>query len=111
MSAQTGELARYVMEQLQGLDGVRNIPMMGGYIFYFKERIFGGIYPDGFLMKITPASLRYLPGAAPQPPYQGAKPMLPCHLLNDAPRLHEMVAAMYDELPPPRPKRKKGGQP
>ena len=49
-------LADYVMEQLEGLEGVRNIPMMGGYVFYYKERIFGGIYENGFLVKDTPAA-------------------------------------------------------
>ena len=39
------ELADYIMDQLSDLGNVRNIPMMGGYIFYYKERIFGGISP------------------------------------------------------------------
>lgn len=42
------ELADYIMDQLFDLGNVRNIPMMGGYIFYYKERIFGGIYGNGF---------------------------------------------------------------
>ena len=42
------EIADYIMDQLSDLGNVRNIPMMGGYIFYYKERIFGGIYGNGF---------------------------------------------------------------
>lgn len=49
------ELSQYIMEQLSDLGDVRNIPMMGGYIFYYKERTFGGIYGNGFMVKITEA--------------------------------------------------------
>lgn len=41
------ELADYIMDQLSDLGNIRNIPMMGGYIFYYKERIFGGIDVNG----------------------------------------------------------------
>ena len=33
------ELADYIMDQLSDLEEVRNIPMMGGHIFYYKELI------------------------------------------------------------------------
>ena len=47
------ELADYIVDQLSDLGDIRNIPMMGGYIFYYKEKIFGGIYGNGFLVKNT----------------------------------------------------------
>ena len=34
------ELASYIMDQLAELGQVRNIPMMGGYVFYYKEKVF-----------------------------------------------------------------------
>ncbi len=67
------ELADYIMDQLSDLGNVRNIPMMGGFIFYYKERIFGGIYGNGFLVKITEASKKFMPDSEPEPPYEGAK--------------------------------------
>ena len=45
------ELAEYITEQLAGLEDIRKKPMMGGYIFYYRERIFGGIYGTGFMVK------------------------------------------------------------
>ena len=45
------ELADYIIDQLSDLGDIRNIPMMGGYIFYYKEWIFGGIYGKGFLVR------------------------------------------------------------
>ena len=77
------EIADYIMDQLSVLGNVRNIPMMGGYIFYYKERIFGGIYGNGFLVKITETSKKFMPDSEPEPPYEGAKPMLPVTILED----------------------------
>lgn len=97
--ANNKELAAYIMEQLEGLGDIRHIPMMGGYIFYYRERIFGGIYGNGFLVKMTEASRKYMPDSEPEPPYEGAKPMLPVTIIEDREKLQEMVAAMYPELP------------
>ncbi len=93
------ELSEYVMNQLQNLDDVRCIPMMGGYIFYYRERIFGGIYPGGFMVKITNASQKYMPDSIAEPPYNGAKPMLPVTIIDDAEMLENMVKEMFSELP------------
>lgn len=99
MMANNKELMEYIMEQLSDLGNVRNIPMMGGYIFYYQERIFGGTYGGGFMVKITEASKKYMPDSEPEPPYEGAKPMLPVTILEDREKLQEMVQAMFSELP------------
>ena len=98
-------LADYIMDQLSDLGDIRNIPMMGGYIFYYKERIFGGIYENGFLVKITEASKKYMPDSLPEPPYEGAKLMLPV-ILDDRDALQIMVEEMYPELPERKTKKK-----
>lgn len=103
----TKELAEYITEQLAGLDEVRKIPMMGGYIFYYKERIFGGIYGSGFMVKITDASRKFMPDSVPEPPYKGAKPMLPVTILDNRERLQAMVDEMFHELPERKTKKKK----
>lgn len=95
------------MEQLSELPGVRNIPMMGGYIFYYNERIFGGIYGSGeLLIKITETSRLYMPDSEPELPYDGAKEMLPCSILENSEKLQEMITKMWDELPERKPKKK-----
>ena len=33
------ELSEYIMDQLSDLGDIRNIPMMGGYIFYYRESL------------------------------------------------------------------------
>ena len=100
------ELAAYVTDQLSALTGVRSIPMMGGYIFYYNERIFGGIYEPGFMVRDTKASRAAMPESEPMPPYEGAKPMLPVTILDDRQALCAMVEAMFPELP-----EKKAGKP
>ena len=106
----TRELADYVMEQLDELEDVRRIPMMGGWLFYYKDRIFGGIYNGGRLMiKITDASRKYMPEAEPEEPYAGAKPMFPALIADDKENFRKMVEEMWRELPAPKkktPKRK-----
>ena len=97
--ANNKELALYVMEQLSGLEHVRNISMMGGYIFYYNERIFGGIYGNGFMVKITNASKKYMPDSEPMEPYEGAKEMLPVTILEDKESFQKMIIDMYPELP------------
>lgn len=100
------ELAAYIMEQLSELEDIRNITMMGGYIFYYRERIFGGIYESGFMVKITEASQKYMPDSIAEPPYDGAKPMLPVTILDDREKLQQMVSKMYHELPERKPRKK-----
>ncbi len=93
------ELAEYIMDQLSDLGDIRNIPMMGGYIFYYKERIFGGIYGNRSMVKITETSKKFMPDSEPELPYEGAKPMLPVTILDDRTALQNMVEGMYSELP------------
>ena len=97
---QNRRMMEYVMGQLSDLPGIRKIPMMGGYIFYYNERIFGGIYGSGeFLVKITDVSRRYMPDSEPELPYEGTKEMLPCTILENREMLQRMVMEMWEELP------------
>lgn len=103
---QTKELAKYLMEQFEGLNEVTSRAMMGGYIFYYKNKIFGGIYEPGFMVKLTESAKKYLPDAEVMPPYEGAKVMLLVDAIDNRELLCDMVKAMYDELPVAKPKSK-----
>ena len=89
------------------LEEIRSIPMMGGYIFYYRERIFGGIYENGFLVKDTKAGRKYMPDSVPEAPYKGAKNMLPVTILENRENLRNMVSEMYEELPERKPRKAK----
>ena len=97
----------FVLDQLSGLDGITYRAMMGEYILYYRGRIAGGIYDDRLLVKPVPAALALMPDAPRELPYPGAKEMLLVEDMDDADFLQELFRAMFDELPPPRPRTSK----
>ena len=100
------EYLDFILEQLSGLEGITYKKMMGEYILYMNGRIFGGIYDDRFLVKPTPSAVRMMPEADRELPYEGAKEMLLVDHVDNREFLQELVSAMYDELPLPKPKKK-----
>ena len=89
----------YVMEQLSELDDISSRPMMGEFIIYYKGKIIGGIYDNRFLVKSTRSSLKMMPDAEKQLPYEGAKEMLAITDIEDKNFLNKLINTMYDELP------------
>ena len=96
----------FILEQLSGINGITSKQMMGEYILYLNGRIFGGIYDDRFLVKPTKSSMAMMPDADRELPYEGAKEMLLVDHVDNRDFLTELVTAMYDELPVPKPKKK-----
>ena len=72
--ASSKEYLDYVLELLRDIDGISYRKMMGEYILYYRDTIFGGIYDNRFLIKKV-KSLENS-GLKQQIPYPGAKPML-----------------------------------
>ncbi len=105
--ASSKEYAAYIMEQLEIIDYIKSRKMMGEYIFYYREKVFGGIYDDRFLVKITETSKKLMPDACEEIPYDGAKPMLMVDNPDNRDLLKELITGMYDELPMPKVKKKK----
>ncbi len=101
--ATTNEYAEYVMSLLSPLEDIMLRKMMGEYLLYYKTKLFGGIYDNRFLVKITPRSSAML--TAEEIPYDGAKPMLMVET-EDKEFIKELVEGMYDELPAPKKKKK-----
>lgn len=97
------EYLDFVLEQLSeveaGMEQISYRAMMGEYLLYYRDRLFGGIYDDRFLVKITPASRALLADAPQESPYDGAGPMLLVTELEDRDFLRKLVLAMYEELP------------
>ena len=100
------EYLEYILEQLSDLDDISHRAMMGEYILYYREKIFGGIYDDRFLIKPVKIAKEMMPDADMELPYDGAKEMLLVDDVENREFLKELIEAMYDELPAPR-KRKK----
>lgn len=97
----------FILEQLSALDGVSYRAMMGEFLLYYRDKIFGGIYDDRLLVKIVPASLQYMPEAEREFPYDGGREMLLVDNVDSRDFLCGLVSAMYDELPFPKPRKRK----
>lgn len=93
------EYTRFILEQLSDLGEVSLRPMMGEFLLYYRGRLAGGIYDDRLLIKPVPAALSALPGAAQEPPYPGAKPLLRVDEVDDRAFLAGLFRSIYPELP------------
>lgn len=97
----------YILEQLSGLEDIRYRAMMGEYILYYREKVVGGIYDDWFLIKNVKSARERMPDASLERPYEGAKEMLLVENIEDKVFLRDLFNTIYDELPAPKPKKKK----
>ena len=98
---------QFVLEQLSELDEITYRTMMGEFIIYYRGKIVGGIYDDRLLVKPVKAAISYMPTAPYELPYEGAKEMLLVEEVDQKEFLTGLFHAMYDELPLPKPKKKK----
>ncbi len=96
------EYLDFVLEQLSGLDEITYRAMMGEYILYYQGKIFGGIYDDRFLVKITKSATEQMPEAKKEIPYDGAKEMLLADEVDNKQFICDLVKNMYNELPEPK---------
>ncbi len=105
--ASSKEYLQFILEQLAGLEEVTYCAMMGEYIIYYRGKIVGGIYDDRLLVKPVKSAISYMPAASYELPYDGAKEMLLVEDVDSKEFLTGLFNAMYDELPSPKPKKKK----
>ena len=107
--ASSKEYVDYILERLSGLEDVFWRPMMGEYLVYYRGKIAAYICDERFLVKPTDSAKVVRPSAPSEPPYEGAKEMLLVEDVDDKELLQRLFERMYDELPAPRRKGKKGG--
>ena len=68
----------FILEQLSLLNKITYKQMMGEYLLYYNEVLFGGIYDDRLLVKIVDSNQKY--NMKEMIPYDGAKSM---YLVSD----------------------------
>lgn len=105
--ASSKEYLEFILGQLSELDGITYRAMMGEFIIYYRSKIVGGIYDDRLLVKPVKSAVDYMPTATYGLPYEGAKEMLLVDEVDDKDFLTGLLNAMYEELPMPKPKKKK----
>ena len=87
--ASTKEYRDYILEQLSLVPGITCRPMMGEFLLYADGVLFGGIYDDRLLVKITPGNDKF--GMSEALPYEGAKKMYLVDEVDDKERLKEII--------------------
>ena len=93
--ASSKDYLTYILELLRDVDGISYKKMMGEYILYKDNIIFGGIYDDRFLIKKT-KSLENS-GLKEQIPYPSAKPMLLVDS-EDSEEIEQLILKVYQDL-------------
>ena len=94
--ATTKEYRDFILEQLNFADGITVKPMMGEYLLYKSRVLFGGIYDNRLLVKITESNKKY--GLEKAIPYDGAKPMYFVDDVDDKEKLKNIVFDTYKGL-------------
>ena len=105
--ASSKEYLNFILEQLSELEDITYRTMMGEYIIYYHGKIVGGIYDDRLLVKPVKSAIEYMLNAEYELPYEGAKEMLLVDDVDNKEYLTGLFNSMYDELPAPKPKKKK----
>ena len=105
--ASSKEYLDFILEQFSELEEISYRAMMGEYIIYYRGKIMGGIYDDRFLVKPVKSAIAYMPNVEYELPYEGAKEMLLVDDVDNKEYLTGLFNSMYDELPAPKPKKKK----
>ena len=94
--ASSKEFKDFILDQLHSLNGISFKPMMGEFLLYLNGILFGGIYDDRLLIKITNSNKSYhLPEEIP---YPGAKPMFMITDVDDAELLKEIIETTLKDL-------------
>ena len=94
-------------KQLSALGDIKVRQMMGEYIIYYRGKIAAYVCDNRLLVKLVPAAEKYILDAKREPPYAGAKDMLLVEEVDNREYLEGLFNAIYDELPAPKPKKKK----
>ena len=94
--ATTKEYRDYILEQLSLVPGITCRPMMGEFLLYADNVLFGGIYDDRLLIKITPSNSSF--GMSEALPYEGAKPMHLVDEVDDKKKLKKIIEGTIKSL-------------
>ncbi len=94
--ATTKEYRDFILEQLSNLEEINCKQMMGEYLLYYKKLLFGGIYDNRLLVKITKTNMKYNMSEAI--PYNGAKPMFLVGDVDNQDALENIILDTYNGL-------------
>lgn len=94
----TKEFRDYILEQLKELGDITCRPMMGEYLLYYKNILFGGLYDNRLLLKRGFHNQQYQ--LREEIPYAGAKPMYAIDDLDNKALLEEIILETCKDFKP-----------
>ena len=92
----TQQFKDFILDQLKSLNNITCKAMMGEFLLYYNGILFGGIYDDRLLIKMTTSNAKYSLNTAI--PYENAKPMYMVENIDDMDYLHDLIAITYLDL-------------
>ncbi len=101
------DFVEYICEQLSGAGEITYKKMFGEYGIYCNEKIVGVICDNQFFVKKTEAGAAVYPNCEEAAPYTNAKAHFVIDNVDDRQLMAKFISATYNELPIPKPKRKK----
>lgn len=105
--ASTLSFVEYVCDQISGAGSIAYRKMFGEYGIYCDGKVIGVICDNQFFVKKTAAGAVFYPNGEEAAPYTGAKPHLVMDHVDDRDQMARFIRATCDELPAPKPKKKK----
>lgn len=94
--ATTKDYRNFVLEQLNLLDNITCKSMMGEYLLYYNNTLFGGIYDNRLLVKIVDGNKKY--NMQESIPYDGAKPMYLVDNIDNQETLQKIVIGTCKDI-------------
>ncbi len=94
--ATTKEYKDFILEQLELLDNITCKAMMGEYLLYYNNILFGVIYDNRLLVKIVNSNKKY--NMRERRPYENAKSMYLVDDIDNKGILKEIVIETYNGL-------------
>ncbi len=102
------EFVDYIVGQIENAGEITVRPMFGEYTIYSNGKVVALVADDKLFVKPTVAGRAFIKDVVEAPPYPGAKN---CFLIEDRVEdkkwLSELIRITYNELPEPKPKKKK----
>ena len=95
--ATSKEYKDFILEQLDLLDNITCKAMMGEFLLYYNDVLFGGIYDNKKKKKIVDTNKKY--NMQEQIPYESAKPMYFVDDVDSKELLKEIVIDTCKGLP------------
>ena len=94
--ATTKDYKDFILDSLSLLDNITCKQMMGEYLLYYNDVLFGGIYDNRLLVKIVDSNQKY--HMQESIPYENAKPMFLVDDIDNKEILRDIVLDTYKDL-------------